>query len=194
MLCLWFIHLELPGYISHLTLSLGTPDRVIIRKDLGLLLLTLYIYKHIKWSWMYVISTKVSQLPHASFYSLASECPFKCMYIHKALNIFALEVQMFWDITLLRGRNGKSQNNTSLTILKQFVSTVAIINTLPSPQVFVITLINLLLMITVVSTNTAFPLSALVLLTSRKCVRHDEIRQRNGENYSSKNLGWYSVG
>ena len=43
MLCLWFIHLELPGYISHLALLLGTPDHVIIRKALGVLLLTLNI-------------------------------------------------------------------------------------------------------------------------------------------------------
>ena len=67
MLCLWFIHLELPGYISHLALLLGTPDRVIIRKDPYVLLLSLYIYKHIKRSQTYVISTKISQLPHASF-------------------------------------------------------------------------------------------------------------------------------
>ena len=33
-------------------------------------------------------------------YSLASESPSKCMDIHKALNIFNMEVEMFWDITL----------------------------------------------------------------------------------------------
>jgi hypothetical protein len=48
MLCLWFIHLELPGYIKHLALLLGTPDLVIISKDLCVLLLSLYIYKHIQ--------------------------------------------------------------------------------------------------------------------------------------------------
>jgi len=49
MLCLWFVHLELPGYISHLALLLGTPDRVIIRKGLAVLSAhSEYIYKHIK--------------------------------------------------------------------------------------------------------------------------------------------------
>jgi hypothetical protein len=48
MLCLWFIHLELPGYISHLALLSGTSDRVTIRKDLFILLLGLHLYKHTK--------------------------------------------------------------------------------------------------------------------------------------------------
>ena len=80
-------------------------------------------------------------------------------------------------------KSHKSQNNTPLTILKPFVTKVSV----DPPQVFVITLINLLLMVTVFPTNTAFPLSALVLLTPHKYVRRDAIK-RNGENYSSKTL------
>ena len=50
----------------------------------------------------------------AVIYSLASESPFKYMYIRKALNtcIFTVEVQMFWDITLrqpVRGLNKKGK-------------------------------------------------------------------------------------
>jgi hypothetical protein len=54
--------------------------------------------------------------------------------------------------TTSTGKSVKSQNNTSLTILTLFVFTVAIVN----PPQFFVALINLPLMVTVVSTNTAF--------------------------------------
>lgn len=121
--------------------------------------------------------------------SLASECPFKCMYIHKALNIFTMEVKKFWDITLrwvVRALNPRitphwrSWNSSLLRLLSL---------THPPFPVFVITLINSLLMVAVVSTNTAFPLSALMLLTPQKRVRHDEIRRTKWRKLQLQDFG-----
>jgi hypothetical protein len=55
--------------------------------------------------------------------------------------------------------------------------------------VSVIMLFNLLLMVIVVSANTAFRSLALVLLPPNKYVCRYQLDLRNGENYSSKTLG-----
>lgn len=76
MLCLWFIHLELPGYISHLALLSGTSDRVIIRRDLCILLLGLYLYKHIK-----------MKLDLRNIYRSARSCHIRHLYLGIRISI-----------------------------------------------------------------------------------------------------------
>jgi len=178
------------GYISRLTLLLDTPDRVIICKDLGLLLLTLYayIYKHKKMKLDVQDLYQSLAVTTCVIYSLASECPFKCIYIHKALNIFTMEVQMFCDITLRRMVGAVNPRITPHWYLKTLRYYGCYLSPSPSP-VFVITLINLLLMVIVVSTNTAFPLWALMLLTPHKRVRHDEIRRTKWRKLQLQDFG-----